>query len=122
LRPDSKAWNFVRDDSSSVYAFIAERVRYLVMHRSSASLRVSDVFLLAKSVRGAEHRNLHDPIKGRAPNEENGEWDKTLEVPAVHGALHWWALSKAVKPRFLKQYWREQERSRALAASMPVLR
>ena len=31
------------------------------------------------------------------------QWDKTSEVPEVHGASRWWALSKAVKPHFLKR-------------------
>ena len=30
------------------------------------------------------------------------QWDKTSEVPEVHGASRWWALSKAVKPHFWK--------------------
>src|SRR5436309_659701 len=63
-----------------------------------------------------------DPIKGRAPIREGGEWDKTSEVPAVHGASRWWAHSKAVKPHFSKQYWRAPARSRAPAVSMPALR
>jgi hypothetical protein len=28
------------------------------------------------------------------------QWDMTSEVPEVHGALHWWALSRAEKPHF----------------------
>src|SRR5205085_2246329 len=51
--------------------------------------------------------------------EGGGEWDKTSEVPEVHGALRWWALSKAVKPHFSKQYWRAQAPSPKPAASMP---
>src|SRR6202035_5342163 len=46
-------------------------------------------------------------------------WDKTSEVPAVPGALHWWAHSKAVKPHFSKPYWRAPAPSPAPAASMP---
>ena len=49
------------------------------------------------------------------------QWDKTSEVPAVHGALRWWALSKAVKPHFLKRYWRAPAPSPEPAASMPEL-
>src|SRR4051812_12705768 len=51
--------------------------------------------------------------------EGGGEWDKTSEVPEVHGALRWWAHSKAVKPHFSKRYWREQAPSPKPAASMP---
>ena len=36
----------------------------------------------------------------------------TSEVPAVHGALHWWALSRAVKPHFSKRSWRAPAPSR----------
>src|SRR3954466_8978200 len=50
------------------------------------------------------------------------QWDKTSEVPEVHGALRWWALSRAVKPHFLKPYWRAQAPSTKPAASMPELR
>src|SRR3984893_17678557 len=47
------------------------------------------------------------------------QWDRTSEVPAVHGALHWWALSKAVKPHFLKRYWRARAQFPAPAVSTP---
>src|ERR1700682_6816542 len=47
------------------------------------------------------------------------QWDKTSEVPAVHGASHWWALSKAVKPHFLKRYWRARAQFPVPAASTP---
>ena len=50
------------------------------------------------------------------------QWDKTSEVPEVHGALRWWALSKAVKPHFWKPYWRERAPSAMPAASTPELR
>src|SRR4051794_41133403 len=60
-----------------------------------------------------------DPIMGRAPYQGDGEWDKTSEVPEVHGALRWWALSKAVKPHFSKRSWRERAQSRAPATSTP---
>jgi len=53
--------------------------------------------------------------------EGGGKWDKTSEVPEVHGALRWWALSKAVKPPFSKQYWREQAPFTKPAASKPEL-
>ncbi len=62
------------------------------------------------------------PTQSRAELQmRRRRWDKTSEVPAVHGASHWWALSKAVKPHFLKRYWRAQARSRAPAASMREL-
>src|SRR5689334_15817243 len=60
-----------------------------------------------------------DPITGRAPEEGDGEWDKTSEVPAVPGASRWWALSKAVKPHFSKRSWRAPTPFRAPAASTP---
>src|SRR5262245_9951971 len=60
-----------------------------------------------------------DPIMGRLQVEGGGEWDKTSEVPEVHGALRLWALSKAVQPPFSKQSWREQAPSPKPAASMP---
>ena len=61
------------------------------------------------------------PTQSRAElqHEGGGEWDKTSEVPAVHGASRWWALSKAVKPHFSKRYWRARAPSRAPAASTP---
>jgi hypothetical protein len=42
------------------------------------------------------------PTQSRAElqTQGGGEWDKTSEVPEVHGASRWWALSKAVKPLF----------------------
>src|SRR3954471_8616609 len=49
------------------------------------------------------------------------QWDRTSEVPEVHGALHWWALSKAVKPHFWKPYWRGPAPSTKPAVSMPEL-
>src|SRR3981081_3687242 len=60
------------------------------------------------------------PTQSRAELQmRRRRWDKTSEVPAVHGASHWWALSKAVKPHFLKQYWRERAPFVTPAASMP---
>src|SRR5665213_1935548 len=60
------------------------------------------------------------PTQSRAELQpRRRRWDKTSEVPAVHGALHWWALSKAVKPHFSKPYWRALAPSPAPAASMP---
>src|SRR5215217_842950 len=60
------------------------------------------------------------PTQSRAELQtRRRQWDKTSEVPAVHGALRWWALSKAEKPHSWKQYWRGQARSRGRAASMP---
>jgi hypothetical protein len=56
-------------------------------------------FLLAKFVMEEEHTPL--PTQSRAElHMRRRQWDKTSEVPAVHGASHWWALSKAVKPHF----------------------
>src|SRR5579872_4587702 len=63
---------------------------------------------------------IADPITGRAPDEGDGEWDKTSEVPEVHGALHWWALSKVVKPHFSRQSWRAPARLRVPAALTPA--
>ncbi len=59
--------------------------------------------MLAKSRRTGRASAFADPIMGRAPHQGGGEWDKTSEVPEVHGASRWWALSKAVKPHFSKQ-------------------
>src|ERR1700692_3701628 len=60
------------------------------------------------------------PTQSRAELQpRRRRWDKTSEVPAVHGALHWWAHSKAVKPHFSKPYWRAPAPSPAPAASMP---
>ena len=75
-------------------------VRYRQMHRS-------EFFPLAKIPGRAEH--LSPPTQSRAELQtRRRQWDKTSEVPAVHGASRWWALSKAVKPHFLKPYWRER--------------
>jgi hypothetical protein len=57
-------------------------------------------FLLAKIPTQAEHGYLPTQSRAELHTKENGEWDKTSEVPVVHGALRWWALSKAVKPHF----------------------
>src|SRR6202011_2823628 len=59
------------------------------------------------------------PNQGPSSKPGGGEWDKTSEVPAVHGASRWWALSKAVKPHFLKRYWRARAQFPAPAASTP---
>ena len=68
-------------------------------------------------------RSIASPTQSRAELQlRRRQWDKTSEVPAVHGALHWWALSKAVKPHFLKRYWRAPAPFRVPAASMPELR
>src|ERR1700751_5433308 len=83
------------------------------MHRS-------DVFPLAKPHRQAEHEPLPTQSRAELQTQGGGEWDKTSEVPEVHGALRWWALSKAVKPHFSKQSSPERARSRAPAASMPA--
>src|SRR5882757_5396572 len=65
-------------------------------------------------------RSIQPPTQSRAELQlRRRRWDKTSEVPAVHGALHWWALSKAVKPHFSKPYWREPAPFRGPAASMP---
>src|SRR6185312_8366563 len=74
--------------------------------------------LLAKPPPQAEHVPLPTQSRAELRTYGGGEWDKTSEVPAVHGALRWWALSKAVKPLFLKQYWRERAWSRAPVALM----
>ena len=50
---------------------------------------------------GGRASTVADPITGRAPQRRR-QWDKTSEVPEVHGASHWWALSRAVKPHFLE--------------------
>ena len=62
------------------------------------------------------------PNHGPSSKQRRRQWDKTSEVPEVHGALHWWALSRAVKPHFWKPYWRERAPSKMPAASMPELR
>src|SRR5215204_1870658 len=63
------------------------------------------------------------PTQSRAELQtRRRQWDKTSEVPEVHGALRWWALSRAVKPHFLKPYWRARAPSTKPAASMPELR
>src|SRR5437867_10917595 len=63
------------------------------------------------------------PTQSRAELQtRRRRWDKTSEVPAVHGALRWWALSRAVKPHFLKPYWRAPAPFRVPAASMRELR
>src|SRR6516225_6590499 len=83
------------------------------MHRS-------DVFLLAKPHCQAEHERLPTQSRAELQTQGGGEWDKTLEVPEVHGASRWWALSKAVKPHFSKRSWPARAQSRARAASMPA--
>src|SRR5580704_4150657 len=61
------------------------------------------------------------PNHGPSSKQGGGEWDKTSEVPEVHGASRWWALSKAVKPLFSKPSSRERARSPKPAVSMPEL-
>jgi hypothetical protein len=61
--------------------------------------RTAAIFLLAKVATEEEHPSL--PTQSRAElHMRRRQWDRTSEVPAVHGASHWWALSKAVKPHF----------------------
>src|SRR5262245_44255723 len=84
------------------------------MHRSEVSV--------LPNLRRWQSIHPADPITGRAPDEGGGEWDKTSEVPEVHGASRWWALSKAVKPLFSKQFWRGPAQFRAPAAWMPAPR
>src|SRR6516225_10566915 len=73
-----------------------------------------DVFLACQNLDTGRASIL--PTQSRAElHTRRRRWDKTSEVPAVHGASRWWALSKAVKPHFWKQYWRERAQSRALA-------
>src|SRR5713101_6675834 len=60
------------------------------------------------------------PTQSRAELQmRRRQWDRTSEVLAVHGALRWWAPSKAVKPHFLKRFWRARARSPASAALTP---
>ena len=62
-------------------------------------------FRLAKSpsVQGS----IQLPTQSRAELQmRRRQWDTTSEVPAVHGASRWWALSKAVRPHFSKPSWR----------------
>src|SRR5712675_840354 len=62
------------------------------------------------------------PTQSRAELQtRRRQWDKTSEVPEVHGALRWWALSRAVKPHFLKPYWRARAPFETPAVSMPEL-
>jgi hypothetical protein len=59
----------------------------------------SEFFPLAKIIGQAEH--WKSPTQSRAELQtRRRQWDKTSEVPEVHGALRWWALSRAVKPHF----------------------
>src|SRR6516164_8199175 len=97
---------------------LSDRTRILTLARRDAPQRR---FTACQTMAAGRACLLADPIKGRAPNKGGGEWDKTSEVPAVHGASHWWALSKAVKPPFLKQFWRARAQSRVPAASTPEL-
>src|SRR5471032_2611122 len=86
------------------------------------ALHCSDVFRLPNRQCGG---SIPTPTQSRAELQlRRRQWDMTSEVPQViknwvHGALHWWALSKAVRPHFLKPYWRALAPSRAPAASMP---
>ena len=87
---------------------------------SPRSLAHRDIFPACQNADGGGASTL--PTQSRAELQmRRRQWDKTSEVPAVHGASHWWALSKAVKPHFLKRYWRAPAPSRAPAASMPEL-
>src|SRR6185437_3976104 len=79
----------------------------------------SDDFSLAKSWTQAEHHRLPTQSRAELRTNGDGEWDKTSEVPAVHGASRWWALSKAVKPLFSKPSSPERARSTKPAASTP---
>src|SRR3954464_4274159 len=84
-------------------------------------MHCSEFFPLAKITRQADDQK--SPTQSWAELQtRRRQWDKTSEVPEVHGALRWWALSKAVKPHFLKPYWRAQAPFVMPAASMPELR
>src|ERR1700734_1798710 len=99
------------------HGVLETRVNVLMERCTASGTRCSApqrFFLLAKFTMEEEHRPL--PTQSRAElHMRRRQWDKTSEVPAVHGASHWWALSKAVKPHFLKRYWRARARSRAPA-------
>src|SRR6202011_5774583 len=85
------------------------------------SPRRSDVFPACQIVDVGGASSL--PTQSRAELQmRRRQWDRTSEVLAVHGALRWWALSKAVKPRFLKRYWRARAQFPAPAALTPELR
>ena len=101
-------WCFARDDGDRIAA-------------ASAPPRTAANFSRLPKSRDRRSIGVADPIMGRAPKLRRRQWDKTSEVPAVHGALRWWALSKAVKPHFLKPSWRERAPSPKPAASMPEL-
>src|SRR3954454_21103110 len=79
-------------------------------------MHCSEFFPLAKITRQADDQK--SPTQSRAELQtRRRQWDKTSEVPEVHGALRWWALFKAEKPHCWKRYWRGQARSRAPEAS-----
>src|SRR5207244_12446571 len=85
---------------------------------SRAAMHRSDVFLACQilDVGGASD----PPTQSRAELQlRRRQWDRTSEVPEVHGALRWWALSRAVKPHFLKPYWRARAPFVTPAVSMP---
>src|SRR3954469_15676601 len=83
-------------------------------------MHCSEFFPLAKITRQADDQK--SPTQSRAELQtRRRQWDKTSEVPEVHGASRWWALSKAVKRHSWKQYWHARARFRTLAASMPEL-
>src|SRR6185437_6439064 len=70
----------------------------LRMHRS-------DVFLTCQ-IPGLGGASL-PPTQSRAELQiRRRRWDKTSEVPEVHGALRCWARSKAEKPHYLRLFWR----------------
>src|SRR5258708_30002618 len=86
--------------------------------RPEQALTFDDVFLTCQIVDG--EGASRPPTQSRAELQmRRRRWDKTSEVPAVHGASRWWALSKAVKPHFLKRYWRARAQFPAPAASTP---
>src|SRR5882672_6823840 len=129
-RPGWKAWNCGRDGNLSP----APGSSFVQILTSSRDLR-EDVQLLAPLRDDAPQRSFPAcqiwaaggafacrPNQGPSSRSGGGEWDKTSEVPAVHGALHWWAHSKAVKPHFSKRYWRVPARFEPPAASTPAPR
>ena len=65
--------------SPTLLAMTMQTHRFITSHRS-------DDFSLAKTLPQAEHEPLPTQSRAELQNEGGGEWDKTSEVPEVHGA------------------------------------
>src|SRR3954471_18807347 len=76
---------------------------------------------VARSPETISSRNQQTADRGSSAGGRR-TWQETAPVPRVPDASHWWAPSRAARPRCLKRFWRAPARSRGRGQWRPARR